>query len=154
MADKYIIHFVREVSGVSQYMGKKRVNPSKLGDGVSFKGKTYVIDMTKPVMRRGTTYTYMIDMDKGHLTVGQGTKPFNTKLMDLIFRRELARQLVTGLSTTNGIKSPWFIAIMLIIGLGAGVALGYILGNYFPIHAPVVATPVSPIVSSIMGWLA
>ena len=119
---KYLVLFSREVGGVSRIVGKKTYNPSKNKEGISFKGRTYIVDINTPVFQKGSALTFLFDIEGDQKTVKDIPGTVDPKLIQAHFTKETARQLAAGLGSTSG---NWFLA--LIIGLLAGV-MGLFIG--------------------------
>ena len=130
ISDKYIAVFSREVSGSSVVVKKKSFQPDKVKDGISYKGRTHLLDLTRPIYRDRGKFFYLIDMEKGQKTMGQITSSVSPKLLDAILRKEIARQLVSGMNT----PASWGLAIVIgILGASCGILGGYVIGMFFPV---------------------
>ena len=107
---------------------RRRFNPGKATDGVSFRKRTYVIDLLRPAYREKNRYCYMMDVDTGQKFVGTTPMPISAKLLDAILRQEIAKQLVAGL---GGVKGNWTLAIIIgLICAVSGILGGIIIGQF------------------------
>lgn len=139
-SDSYWAIFCREVGGVSVTVRRKKFNPNNALKGISFRGATHIIDLDRPAYRFNRKFYYIIDMDRGQKVMTQSEIPVSPKLMDTIMRREIVKQLVAGLGTTDLKMS----IIFLILGLGMGVAVGIIVGQMIDLGG----TTAAPIVNA------
>lgn len=126
-ADRYWAIFSRNVSGASVVVKRKRFNPDKASEGISYRGRTHVIDLTKPIFREGGKYFYLVDMEDGQRVAGEVGVPVSPKLMDAVMRKEIARQLVAGLAAGGDWKMALIIGLIM---LGAGIMTGIVLGQF------------------------
>lgn len=139
--DKYLAVWCKDVSGTSVVLRKKRFRPDQVKDGMSYRGRTHSINVDAPIFRTANTYYYLIDLDKGQKAVGAIATVVSPKLMDAIMRKEIVKQLVSGLQGAG----DWKLALIIgIIMLGCGILGGIIMGQFidFTPSAPPVVTPV------------
>ena len=121
MRDKAIITETR--NGTLYYLQTKAI---RTNDSVQYKGRTYVIDRTKPYyVRRRNTY-YLIERHKGQIAPDGETWQGNPHLLDEILSRQVARQLVNSMSTG---AITWQI-LPIILGVAIGLPVGIIIGGY------------------------
>lgn len=139
MADKYYAIFAREVGGVPVMVRRRRFNPNKAAEGISFRGSTHLIDLDRPVYRANKKFVYLIDMEKGQKVLTQSEIPVSPKLMDIIMKRNIVKQLVAGLGSATG---DWkMMMLYIIIGLVMGIMTGIVLGMVFDIGGTTVIAP-------------
>jgi hypothetical protein len=127
MSDSYWAIFSRGVSGASVVVRRRRFNPDKASEGVSFRGRSHPIDLSHPIYREKKRYYYLIDVDGGQRTVQDIGSTVSPKLMDAVMKREIAKQLVAGLQGVG----DWKLALIIgLICLGAGIMGGIVLGQF------------------------
>jgi len=129
MADKHVIIFTKRVSGSSVQVKRKNVKLDDIKEGISYKGRTHLIDLARPVYRLHSKNFYVMDLDEGQQFVMPSNEHgVSTKLMDATFKKEIAKQLVAGLYAAGGMD--WkMIMLFLLAGLGGGVGIGVIVGK-------------------------
>lgn len=117
--------FVRKVG--DSYAKIKTIKVREHVDSISFKGKSYVLDFSKPVWRDGKKGIYVVDLDSGQLKFSASEKTF-PELTDQIFERKIVSQLVSSL------QMPGFTTqiLMIILGIIIGAVMGYFMGSTFP----------------------
>jgi len=125
--DRRIVKFVKDVSGGCTVIASKKISPT--ADRVTFKNLTFAFDVAKPSYRVGRTFIYLVDVKNGQLQFHPGMMPVSARLMQRIMVEEVVSQLVAGLKKFD----VWNTLLYLIMGLGMGIPLGYILGNFVPI---------------------
>jgi hypothetical protein len=138
--DQYWVIFARDVAGVPVTVKRKRFNPNDAAEGISFRGATHIIDLGRPAYRLNRRYYYIVDMEKGQRVLFQSENPVSPKLMDSIMRREIIKQLVAGLGMTD----MKLAIILMLVGLGAGVMAGIVIGQFIDFGGATAAPPVEP----------
>lgn len=121
---KYMALFSRTISGTAQVIGKKKFDPSKKKDGFDFRGKTYIIETSNPAYQEKGTFVYLIDIENGQRTVDAPKGGVDPKLVQAMFTKETARQLVAGLQSAGN----WMLALIIgvlggVLGLFGGIIL-------------------------------
>jgi hypothetical protein len=131
-------------------IARRRFDPDQAADGVSYRGRTHTIDLRKPIYREKGKFYYLIEMESGQISVGEGKEPpVSPKLMDSIMRKEVAKQLVMGLEPTGDLKSMLLVIVVVAV---AGILGGFILGQLFHLGvAPAVNGTASEIVMLLGG---
>jgi hypothetical protein len=130
--DRKIIYYVKENSGfysVVKTTKSSMLNSNKIINYAGMKGKTFPFDMGKPAFRKKNRWFYFVDVDRGQLQILKKDKEsLSSQLLDQIVKKELGKQLVSAL------ESPPISGYILVVLLGAGlgIAIGYILGNFVP----------------------
>jgi len=126
MGDKYSVLFSRVVSGSSVVFKRKRIRPEQVKDGISYKGRTHFLDLSKPIYRDKAKFVYLVDVEDGQKYTFDATYPVSAKLLDAVLRKEIAKQLVAGLG-----GSDWNLAIIIgLICAVTGVMSGIVLGQF------------------------
>lgn len=117
------ILFVQKISGTPTIIGRKG-----LKDGTSkitFRKKTWDVDLGNPIYRRKKTIFYMIDVEAGQISSSCNEFMINPLLQKAVFKDELARQLTSALTKTGLLNVDVVSAIILIaLGLFGGLFVG------------------------------
>jgi len=124
--DKRIIIFVSEISGIRSAVGKKKVKPHE--DSVKYRGRTFPFDINNPIIRRKNKFIYYVDIRTGQCQISKQDVPINPKLFDLLISHEIIAQIVGAMKKRMKFEE----IVILILGIGLGIAVGYIIGNYVP----------------------
>jgi hypothetical protein len=129
----YAVYCLREV-GVQTIIAIKRINPTK--KSVSFRGNTFVLDITTPSYTKGTKVYYFFSIsDKQQLTFSNDKEPLvNTELIDSILSQKIIEQL------TKNLNNDFKMNIMtLMMGVIIGALVGYMYATYTSTQTPEVA---------------
>lgn len=125
--DKHKVLYVQKVSGISTVVKTRRINPIRVS--ISFKDRSFPFYSNTPAFRRKNTFFYIVDTLTGQLNLTDADNKLTPEIMDKVIKKNVVQQLVSGLEAT-----PWSTLIVyIILALGMGVSLGYILGNFVPI---------------------
>lgn len=125
--DKRKVLIVRLTGNTPTVIAKKVIKEST--QFISYKKKTYHIDINKLSFRQKNLFCYLLDPTKGQLHFEQMHKLVAPEMLEAILNRNVVKQLVAGLEAAPLIQN---IVIMLLC-LGMGIGAGFIIGNYFPI---------------------
>ena len=126
---KYIaLLLVKEQESYSRIRAK-RINPTK--KEVSFRGKTYEVDMGKYLYSRGLKQYYFIDIEAGQLFFSENPKNLKNPMMhpeilDLVVVRKFFAQVTSNLQGQNFKLNLGII----IIGLIMGGLLGFVIAGF------------------------
>ena len=126
MTLKFEAVFARKVGDVWRVVGRRKFNPVK-NDVVEYRKKAYTINVKAPVFQqKNGTLMFLFDIEQGTQmslsdVVGASTDP---KLVQAMFTKETARQLVAGLQSAGN----WMLALIIgvlggLVGLFGGVVL-------------------------------
>lgn len=125
--DKRKVHFVKSIANVPTRIKTRKIKSP--GRYITFKNHTFEFDIAKPAYRIRNIFYYIVDIDKGQICFPEAAINASApELLDKIVRRSLAKQLVSSVEKMP--LSEVLLYILLSVGMGAG--LGYILGNFFP----------------------
>ena len=124
--DKRVIIFVSEISGIRSAVGKRKVKPHE--DSVEYKSRTFPFDINTPIIRRKNKFIYYVDIRTGQCQISKQDIPINPKLFDLLISHEIIAQIVGAMKKRMKFEE----LVMMILGIGLGIAVGYIIGNYAP----------------------
>lgn len=126
--DQYYAKICKNVQGVEHVIGTKRIDPKKRS--FVWKKTRIPVDLEHPTLRAkdpflGTSqaYYYHIDLDNGQLSFHDIENEISKDTMDLIFSREIVKQLASA-QRKSGVSGDY---IFLVIGAIAGVGLGWII---------------------------
>jgi hypothetical protein len=129
--DRYFINYARKINGIYTVIQRRRIRPGT--KQVSFKKKTYLIDWSKVVMRRGRNYTILIDIDASQIetdnqdsqvTVKTTEDNVSKKLVDVILTESIGTQFVMAMTSGN---LAW---LQIVVGAAIGIPVGIITGQY------------------------
>jgi hypothetical protein len=124
--DRRIIFYGRKIANVFTVF---RVNKFKGNiKQAGYKKSLFPFDMSKPAFRRKNKWYYFVDVENGQISLGDTRTVMSPKLFDLIVKKELGKQLVSVLESVPLLGN----LIMMLLGIGLGVAVGYIIGNFAP----------------------
>lgn len=127
--DKRKVIFVRKVSGIHTTINIRKI--SILTTAVKIGDKQFPIDISKPVFRIKNVFYYMIDVDSGQVIYAQKQSEVSPEILDMVIGKKIVSQIVSSLEKLN-----WKDYILyIILSIGLGLALGFILGNYFPMNS-------------------
>ena len=120
------ILYVKKISGVLSQIKSKKIsgNVTQIRVGK----KTFNFDIGNPLFRRRNKFFYFVDVDRGQLSLNENIEQVSPEIMDAILSENVVKQIVGSLRQAT-IES-WF---MIVIYIGLGVAVGYIIGNAVPI---------------------
>lgn len=124
--DKRVVIWVRTINGLPTEVMRKRIKSTK--DKVEFRKLSWPFDVGKPSFRSGRTFYYLADVKKGQLQFSETKLEISPELIDTILNRSTIKQLVSGLKAQNLAGT----LLYLLMGLGMGIPIGYILGNILP----------------------
>src|SRR4030042_4497801 len=124
--DKHKVKFVRMISGFPDVIKTKKIK--KFVTEVTLRDNTFAIDFNKPSYREKNTFYYLFDVSKGQMFFNLSDFGGPKGLTYLILRRSLIRQLVSGMEK----RKLGEVLIFILLAIGVGVSLGYILGNVLP----------------------
>jgi len=132
IGDKRTAYFIRLMNGTPFVISKKNVKPAQ--DKITYsesrtRKATFILDTSKPAFRIGRTFVYMVDVKVGQIHFGSTVSKVSPELIDAILNQSLAKQLVSGLHKMN----VWNILGYILLAMGMGIPVGYILGNFMPI---------------------
>lgn len=125
--DKRIVLFVTKISGIETVVKRKAMKPHE--ENIQFRGGTsFPFDINQPAFRNKQTFYYLVNIHTGQKTFDSSKIPISIKLFDMIMRQEIVAQIVGALK-----KRPMFEnIIMVLMGIGMGAGIGYIIGNFLP----------------------
>ena len=87
---------------------------------------SHTVDVSKPTYQKGLKLFYFVDIHKGHLTFEKSKVPINPKMIDMIVKQSIVKQLTARLSE----RMLGSQLLNIIIGLAIGGLLGFIIGGY------------------------
>lgn len=129
--DKFYAKICKNVQGVEHIIGSRAIDPRK--KSFVWKKTRIPVDLSKPTIRAkdpwfGTSqcYYYHIDLDNGQLSFHDIESEVSKDMMDLIFSREIVRQLA-GAQKKGGVSGDYILALFGILG---GVGIGWILCTF------------------------
>lgn len=123
-----IVVFTERIAGITTVIARKRLS-RKHPESIRYRKRTFSIVPSNVAYATNKRTYYIVDMKEGQLTIGEKSLPVSAEFIDTILSREMGRQLVSGLSTGN---VNLMAIILMIVGLGAGVPIGMMLGQYLP----------------------
>jgi len=129
--DKRRVAFVRKISGTYQVIGKPlklTASQKTVRLSVGKNSQTYEINMGIPTFRQRMIWYYFVDIEKGQIAFEKIDTTKSNELLDTFVSRRTIEQLVAG------IEKPQFMAylVYILLTLGMGIPLGYIIGNLIP----------------------
>jgi hypothetical protein len=125
--DKRIVWFVKSISGIKTVVKSNTVKSYK--EDVSYRKLTHPFDFDKPCLRIKNRFIYIVDEKYGQLGFDKPKQKVSPQLMDMVMKKQIAKQLISVME-----KVPFGgNIIMIILAAGMGIAIGVIVGNYFPI---------------------
>lgn len=128
LSPKFYISFYTVVK--NHYVLLKRKKITNKTNFIRFNRKMFTINFSIPSSITGRNFEYYFDYNTGvQLFFVKTDNHLNTKLVDLLVRPEVIKNLVTHLQTSNFT----FTLVNILIGILIGIMLGYILGNFIPI---------------------
>lgn len=126
--DLFYAKICKNVNGVEHVIGTKKVNPKT--KSFVWKKTRIPVDLSMPTLRAkdpvlGTSqaYYYHVDLDNGQLSFHDIENEVSKDSMDLIFSREIVKQLASA-QRKSGMSGDY---VFLFIGAIAGVGLGWII---------------------------
>ena len=143
--DKRKAIFVKMIGGVETRLGSAKLDSTV--SSVSFKGTPYPINISEPAYRNKNKFFYYIDIgdrntidtDKkskeykdsesngGQLQLMSTTKQTDSVAYDLLFNREIIKQILTSLGKTTW-SAPLLICIVtMVMGLFGGMVLAHFI---------------------------
>jgi hypothetical protein len=125
--DKFIVKYVQKVSGILTVIQTRKINPTRVS--IAYKDRSFPFYSNLPTYRTKNTFVYLIDVFEGQLKLKDADATPNPEVMHKVLKKNVIQQLVSGLESTP--LSTLIIYILL--ALGFGVSLGYIIGNFVPI---------------------
>jgi len=119
----------KEILNVGDYVVVGDKEFKNTAESVSFKDKTFVIDLAYAGYRKfGFTY-FLFDLDKGSaLRFGGEKQGVDSKLVDLFTNSGVIAQLVKGLRSVDKMLLVMVIVAVVAVGVGSGLG-GYLLGQ-------------------------
>jgi hypothetical protein len=90
------------------------------------KNSTHPIDVSKPTYSKGLKLFYFVDINKGHLTFEKAKSPLNPKIIDMILKQSIVKQLTARLSE----RMYGSQIVNIVIGLVIGALAGYIVAGF------------------------
>lgn len=129
--DRYYARICKNVQGVEHSIGIKEISP--INKTFKWKKLKIPVDLSNPTYRaralfpykRSQAYYYLVDLDNGQKTINEVKTEVSREIQDLIFSREIVRQLAVS-QRHSGTSGDW---IFLIMGAIGGLGLGYILAQ-------------------------
>ena len=126
---KYIIKFLIKEYGIYTILKSKRFNP--LDKEISFRDKTYIIDVNNPTFKKTLKQFYFIDIDKTEncqliFHKDKKTSIITPEIMDLIVSKSIIKQLTSNLTDTAFKMNLMYI----IFGAIIGGLIGWIAGGF------------------------
>lgn len=129
--DRRRVLFVKRIAGIQTVIGKKNIKSST--ERVTFNKRQYPIDTKYPSYRTKKFYMYVLNVETGQLYFQANVEnKIDSRLMDMIFNQEIVKQIVSSLTTKPMLDN----IIMVLMGIGMGMAIGYIIGNFVPFAPP------------------
>jgi len=128
MKDIYKLYFINPVSKIPTIIKMKKLKPDT--KHIDYNKKTYDINLKNPLYRFKNKFIYAIDINAGQMSFIEIKEDINPEFKDMINRRQIIKQIVTGLENLKFPLSESIIYILLSVGLG--LAIGYIIGNFIP----------------------
>ena len=125
--DRRVIIWVRTINGLPTEIVRKHIVSTK--DKVEFRKLSWPFDVGRPSFRSGRTFYYLADVKTGQLQFSETKLEISPELIDTVLNRNTIKQLVSSLKARNLIDT----LLYLLMGLGMGIPIGYILGNVLPI---------------------
>lgn len=126
--DQFYAKICKNVQGVEHVIGTKKIDPKKRS--FVWKKTRIPVELEYPTVRAkdpwlGTSqcYYYHIDLDNGQLSFHDIENEISKDTMDLIFSREIVKQLASA-QRKSGMSGDY---VFLLIGVVAGVGLGWII---------------------------
>ena len=129
--DKRILCHVTKMSGVLTVVKKRKIPPHN--DKATYRKTAFPFDIGNPAYRVKNKFYYFVDTKVGQLSFNAIKTPMSTKLLDLILNQEIVRQIIG----TFKIRATSEMIMFMLLSLGMGLALGFIIGNFVPMNAPV-----------------
>ncbi|OGU58432.1 MAG: hypothetical protein A2V66_16345 [Ignavibacteria bacterium RBG_13_36_8] len=126
--DKRRIWFVKEISGVYSVISKRKIKSGSIVKTISLRKNTFSFDIGLPVVRFRNIFFYFVDVDKGQITLKNPETIVTAELMDVTFKRNIAKQIVTGLESSFQFSN----LVLILMGITLGALAGYIIGNFIP----------------------
>jgi len=126
LPDKRRILWCRMFGGLPYVLKSVRVVAHT--DKVKFRDMAFPFDITKPSYKRKRTFFYLVDIKKGQIYYKHSDAIMDSELIDLILNQSICKQLVSSLESLR-LKD---ILLYVILTLGTGLPLGYIIGNFLP----------------------
>lgn len=125
--EKKKICFGTVVSNTFTVIRTVKIKPNttsvRLGDS------SFHFDMSCPTLKNKNTLYYYIDTKKGQVSFKNQSIPLvSPELLDLIIVRKIGTQLLKVVEKTPMMGS----LLIVLMGIGLGISLGFILGNFFP----------------------
>lgn len=141
-ADKRKVLFVKNVGNIPTVISKRpiKVTTEQITFKIGTKKLSFDFDINKPSYRYKNIYYYVIDISTGQLSFKKPSKQPAPELLHAIFRRQIIKQLVSGLEK----GTPAMTGLMIIL-MCAGLffLFGYLMGQFFPMSLTEV--PITPI---------
>jgi hypothetical protein len=125
--DKRSIWYVRHIVGVPTVVKKKKNIKTSISQ-VKFRDKVFTFDISKPAFRWKNYWYYLVDIDSGQMWFGSPPPAIAPELLDAVLVRKLGQQLVSALETASIFQN----LVMILVFIGLGIAIGYIMGNFVP----------------------
>lgn len=122
---QFSVIIVKSVAGNHVLLKRRKLKEKK--PLVKWGEKSFPIDLSRPIYRVANRHVYLVDIEEGQLLVGNG-QTIEPIMTDMIFRREIVRQMVAGLGTSGFATN----IANLLIGAIMGILGGYIIGQFVP----------------------
>jgi hypothetical protein len=128
--NKYTIIFLKKVNGIFDRVGSKGIKSSKseVKFGKSATAKTFIVDFTNVIYKKGTKHFIFMDIDKGQIFL-KGDDEENTmipaEVIDAFVNKHIISQLVSRLGGGQQLMGLMVAIIILLVGILGG----YFLGN-------------------------
>lgn len=118
---KYVVIFLIKENDSYSVLSRKRFMPSK--SKVRYgKGKSHIIDTSKPTYIKGLRLFYFVEINKGQIGFNNPSGNISPEVIDMVMSQSIVKQLTANLA---GMK---FNFMNIITGLAVGGLVGYILG--------------------------
>ena len=130
--DRRKVLFVRNIRGTMSVVGKQLDVKTTTTKVTIRKGKethTFKLDISRPSVRNKRNWIYFVDIVNGQIDFGETVSPVSSDAIDMFTFKPTIKQLVAG------IEKPDFMnyIVYILLALGMGIPLGYIIGNLVPI---------------------
>lgn len=126
--NKYYAIFISKINSIPTIVNKKQIRADI--SQVTYKNKSYAIDTNSPSYQEGRKFVYFIDLKGGQIGLSDSDFEINPEIRKKFFSDKIIQQLVSGLDKSPLISMDMIIMLIL---MGFGIAVGYIIGNYVPI---------------------
>ena len=126
---KYIVRFLIKEKEIYTIIKSKRIQPTT--KEISFRDKTYIIDITNPTYSKVLKLFFFIDIDKSDdcqlsFVKKKGSSKITADDIDMIIGKHIIKQLTSNLTDTAFKTNLMYV----LFGLALGGAIGWIAGGF------------------------